>query len=673
MRPLAAAVSAAVTSLVVTMFFTGEAESSAPPGGAGSDRLEVYLVEVGPSDVERLAAAGVDTTHLPDLTEGGRVEIVATSRQARALRHEGLSVQVKRIDGVTASTVAAQRLAAGQAVYRSYSEPGGIADELRETAARTPSITKLVTIGTDRPGPGRSSRSRSPRTPRTVKDGKRPAVLYVRRPARPRVDHAGDDPPAACTTSSTTTAPTRRSPSSSTPPSCGSSRSPTRTATTSPSPRATGCGARTCATTTATARSPSATASTSTATSPTKWGYDNEGSSPDPASETYRGTGPNSEPETQALDGLFGRVGFEFFINYHSAAELLLYGIGWQVSTPSPDDVIYEAMVGDDANPAVPGYDPDISAELYTTNGDTDTHATGRLRHARLHPGDDAPARRVSDSIPDDEWLRRGLRQRLHLPRRRGADPGRVREEHPVRAVGRPSRRTTRTTRSRSSAATAPDLVADPFDVSYGTHPAGRGHRQAGAARTSGCSYSVNGGPTTDRSGVTEWQGGERYGDTHDDYYAEFRGTVTGTKAGDQVEVWFTGRKPRRRAGVSSEPFTYTVARRHRRRRAHPRRRGRHRHQPGAGRAPARSTPTSTPPRSTAAGYTSDVYDFDAQGRTGAAPPRCAVALRRRRVGDRRRHHPARAGPGGRHGRQGRARHSSCRCATTSTRAASCW
>ena len=102
MRPLAAAVSAAVTSLVVTMLLIGEAESSAPPGGVGSDRLEVYLVEVGPTDVELLAAAGVDTTHLPDLTEGGRVEIVATSRQARALRHQGLSVQVKRIHGVKA-------------------------------------------------------------------------------------------------------------------------------------------------------------------------------------------------------------------------------------------------------------------------------------------------------------------------------------------------------------------------------------------------------------------------------------------------------------------------------------------------------------------------------------------------------------------------------------------
>ena len=35
-------------------------------------------------------------------------------------------------------------------------------------------------------------------------------------------------------------------------------------------------------------------------------------------------------------------------------------------------------MVGDDAHPAVPGYDPDISAELYTTNGDTDAPHDGR-------------------------------------------------------------------------------------------------------------------------------------------------------------------------------------------------------------------------------------------------------------------------------------------------------
>ena len=89
---------------------------------------------------------------------------------------------------------------------------------------------------------------------------------------------------------------------------------------------------------------------------PTKWGYDDEGSSPDGGSQAYRGTGPASEPETQALDRLMARVGFEFLVNYHSASEAVLFGTAWQVATPTPDDAVYEAIVGDNATPAVPGY-----------------------------------------------------------------------------------------------------------------------------------------------------------------------------------------------------------------------------------------------------------------------------------------------------------------------------
>ena len=152
--------------------------------------------------------------------------------------------------------------------------------------------------------------------------------------------------------------------------------------------RATGCGARTCATTTATARSPPATASTSTATSPTS------GATTTRAPRPTRPARPTAAPartpsrRPRRSTGCSSGSASSSSINYHSAAELLLYGVGWQVSTPTPDDVIYEAMAGDDANPAVPGYDPDISAELYTTNGETDAHAQVQLRHARLHPGD---------------------------------------------------------------------------------------------------------------------------------------------------------------------------------------------------------------------------------------------------------------------------------------------
>lgn len=53
----------------------------------------------------------------------------------------------------------------------------------------------------------------------------------------------------------------------------------------------------------------------------------------------------------------------------------------------------------------------------------------------------------------------------------------------------------------------------------------------------------MNGGPTRSVK-TSQWEGGERYGDTHHDYYGEFRGTVTGTAPGDSVRVWFTGVKP---------------------------------------------------------------------------------------------------------------------------------
>ena len=69
-------------------------------------------------------------------------------------------------------------------------------------------------------------------------------------------------------------------------------------------------------------------------------------------------------------------------VNYHTAAELLLYPIGFQVETYTADDPIYRALSGTDADSAIKGngegapdnYDPDVGAELYTTNGDTNDH-----------------------------------------------------------------------------------------------------------------------------------------------------------------------------------------------------------------------------------------------------------------------------------------------------------
>ena len=59
---------------------------------------------------------------------------------------------------------------------------------------------------------------------------------------------------------------------------------------------------------------------------------------------------------------LLKRIGFTFLTNYHAPAELLLYGTGWQVATPSPDDQIATTLAGDHTRSAVPGYDPRLTA-----------------------------------------------------------------------------------------------------------------------------------------------------------------------------------------------------------------------------------------------------------------------------------------------------------------------
>ena len=290
-----------------------------------------------------------------------------------------------------------------------------------------------------------------------------------------------------------------------------------------------------------------------------KWGYDNEGSSDDPASETFRGPGPNSEPESKAMDNLFKRVGgFTEFVNYHSAAELILYGVGWQVNTPTPDDLLGIAMSGDDANPAIPGYDPDISAELYTTNGEVDSYFVEKYGSFGFTP-EMSTCEDASDSVPDDEWVAEDCGSGFEFPddeeliqaefeknipfalavAESAKDP-----DDPVSVVGRK----------------APDFEVDSFDVSYGD-PQTVAVTAKRAIKHLQLNYKINNGKTKTAS-VSEWKGGEKYGgDENDHYYAEFRGQVKGTRAGDKVKVWFSGEKKgsRHDDDVESAAFTYTV------------------------------------------------------------------------------------------------------------------
>ena len=484
------------------------------------------------------------------------VEIVMSESQGAKLRSEGLDLRVKRIDGQKASTILAAEAAAGYDAFRSYSEPGGIRDELVAAAAANPRLAKLVPIGTTVKGQVIYA-LKVTRNARTRRDGSRPAVLYagaqharewitpemIRRLMHHYLDGYATDPRLRRIVDSTELwfLPVANPDGYDFTFTEGNRLWRKNLADND------GDGAIT----TVDGVDPNRNF-------PTKWGFDNEGSSPEPANATYRGPSPASEPETQALDRLLARIGFRFLVNYHSAAELLLYGVGWQVSTPSPDDVIDEALLGDDVTPAGPGYDPDISAELYTTNGETDGHADsyGTLAYTP----EMTTCETASASNPNDAWLPEDCVSGFNFPQDEALIRAEFEKNIPF-ALSVAESAADPDDPASSLGLDAPDLVSDPFAVSYGrTQPvAVTAKRSLDELRLR---YSVNGGRTR-TTGVGEWAGGERYGDTNDTYYAEFRGTVRGTAPGDEVEVWFTGandgRDSRSRL-VESAHFTYDVA-----------------------------------------------------------------------------------------------------------------
>ncbi len=528
---------------------TATTASAAPPGGEAGGGLAGYTGELTAAQLALLFESGVDRQEVlttPGGAEGSvRVEIVLDEGRAQGLIARGLPLTQR---GATARTFAAE-----PGVFRPWSGAGGLREEFVALAQSNPNLVKTVVIGQSVNGQDILAFKVTGNANR-VPDGRRPTVVYssaqharewitpemTRRLMRHYLDNYGTDRelrrlvdrtelwfvPVANPDGYDYTFSTERlwrknlrDNNGDGQITVGDGVDPNRNY-------------------------------------PTRWGYDNEGSSDSPNSETYRGPAPASEPETQALDGLMRRLSPEFMINYHSAAELLLYGTGWQVATPTPDDLLYETLAGDDANPAVAGYDPDISAELYTTNGETTEHmheTYGTLAYtpemstcqtASAVDPDDAFEPDACESVfnfPDSEVLVQAEFEK-NLPfalsvARSAADP-----DEPVSVVGR----------------TAPDFAVDTFSVSYGD-PQTVAVTANRDIRNLQLRYRIAGG-REQRVRPQEWAGGERYGAEGNVYYGEFRGEVRGARPGQSVEVWFTGNRPGR-GPVSSERFTYTLAR----------------------------------------------------------------------------------------------------------------
>ena len=342
---------------------------------------------------------------------------------------------------------------------------------------------------------------------------------------------------------------------------------------------------------------------------PTKWNYDLEGASDEPARETFHGSGPASEPEVKALRGLDQAHRPKFQIDYHSFAQLILYPEGWQVETPSTDAPLMAALAGDDDKPAVAGFDPDVSAELYTTNGDVtdDTYkAFNTLAYTVELDGGTGPAVGGTDgtdpaytpsgfAFQDSEadiqaQFQKNLAFALDLSRS-AKDPANF-SSH----LGN--------TAPRAGADDVPGLLRRSADR--------RGQRQA-RARLRDRALEGQRRPRAHARRRASSRAAAKYGDPGV-YYHRLRGDVTGTHTGDKVEVWFTAKK----AKSDRSPTTSRTS--SRQQGADPQRRGLH-GQPGT--PPSPGTPYPGPKYldyyKTAlgdAGIGYDVYDADANGRT---------------------------------------------------------
>ncbi len=522
----------------------------APAAGAkGRGKLQMYTLS-GPTEAISKVAQGLELADVRQTASGLRADAVLTRAQRSKLAASGVKVKLMRNrKGQTVRRQAALQAAGGYEVYRSWDEPGGIRDELYQVARRNPQLVKLEVLG--RTHQGRELIAlKLTQGAREAPDGSRPAVLYsstqharewISTEVNRRLLHHFIDRWRANDKAI-------RNLLKKTELWFVIVANPDGYEYTFDHERLWRKNLRD--------NNVDGQITIGDGVDPNRnfaehWAYDNEGSSPDPADETYRGPSASSEPETRFMQGLIDRIEPRFQSNFHSFGEWLLYPQGWQVGTLDADYPIYAALGGLDADPAIPGFNPGQSADtLYVTNGETTDYADTSAGTIAYTPelGEGRPG--AGFVFPDDEALIQAEFEKT-LDFDLGLARSAARPANPVSPTGIEVEPFYLDADDIDPQNGQTSLFDFKFGVSYGDPQEVRvlAKRSLGAVTLR---YQVNGGPVQSAS-TGDWNGGERYGPGNGTYYHVVSGTVAGTSPGDSVKVWFTG------GGQTSDSFTYTV------------------------------------------------------------------------------------------------------------------
>ncbi|MCS6981824.1 MAG: M14 family zinc carboxypeptidase [Flavobacteriales bacterium] len=107
---------------------------------------------------------------------------------------------------------------------------------------------------------------------------------------------------------------------------------------------------------------------------PYAWGWDDLGSSPDPASYTYRGPAPASEPEVQAVMWLMTQEKFHYSLMHHTYGNWLIHPWGY-IDQNCPDSTRFKASASFMVKQNNFTYGTTAQTVGYLANGNSDDYA----------------------------------------------------------------------------------------------------------------------------------------------------------------------------------------------------------------------------------------------------------------------------------------------------------